>query len=75
MTATTRGAVDLRIYRRTARPLRAKPVALSARRGAPDRVTFANRLARPVYAYVEVTPEGNVRDGRYTLTIATNARP
>ena len=75
VTATTHGAVDLRIFRRTARPLRAKPAAISAHRGdVPDRVTYLNRGPRAAYVYVEVTPEGNVRDARYTLTVATSAR-
>jgi Subtilase family len=73
--ATTTGSVDLRIYRRSSRPLRTNPAATSVHGGTtPERAAFANATPRAVYVYVEVRPGDIQRDAQYTLRITTTAR-
>jgi subtilisin family serine protease len=74
--ATTSGSVDLRIYRKSPRPLRTAPAATSAHAGAAaERAAFANATARAVSVYVEVRPGvGAQHDVQYTLRITTAAR-
>jgi subtilisin family serine protease len=73
---TSGGAVDLRIYRKSVRPLRTAPTATSAHQGTvAERASFANTTARATYVYVEVRPGvGTQRDAQYTLGITTAAR-
>jgi Subtilase family len=76
VTATTTGAVDLRIFRRSARPLRTAPAATSAHAGdGPERASYRNGGRSALYVYVEVRPGRGVRDAQYTLRITTAARP
>jgi hypothetical protein len=77
MVATTTGAVDLRIYRRSSRPLRTSPAATSAHDGTvAERAAFANATTRAVYVYVEVRPGigSTAREAQYTLRITTAVR-
>ncbi len=74
--ATTTGPVDLRIYRRAARPLRTKPAAVSAHPGGgAERASFTNKSARAVYVYAEIRPGKGTRNATYTLAVRTAARP
>ena len=74
VTARTTGPVDLRIFRRANRPLRTKPVAVSAHAGSgAERVTFTNTGAGAIYVYAEIRPGASSRDATYTLTITTAA--
>jgi hypothetical protein len=74
--ATTSGSVDLRIFRRSSRPLRPSAAAVSTHdAGAAERASFTNTSARAVYVYVEVRPGRSVLDTQYTLRITTAARP
>jgi hypothetical protein len=73
--ATTTGPVDLRIFRRSKRPLRAKPAAVSAHLGSgAEHVSFANSGARAVYVYAEVRAGKGTLDATYTLAVRTAAR-
>ena len=73
--ATTTGAVDLRIYRRSSRPLHMPAAATSAHGGtAPERASFTNTASKGAYVYVEVRPAVTSRDEQYTLRITTAAR-
>ena len=73
--ATTTGPVDLRIFRRSSRPLRTTAVATSAHPGsATERVAYGNAGSSPLYVYVEVRPGSGVADTQYTLRITTSAR-
>jgi subtilisin family serine protease len=74
--ATTSGAVDLRIYRKSTRPLRTLAATTSAHAGTvAERAAFANASGRAVYVYVEVRPGiGAQREAQYTLRITTGAR-
>jgi subtilisin family serine protease len=72
--ATTTGPVDLRIYRRSSRPLRMSPASTSAHDGTvAERASFGNSTARAVYVYVEVRPGKSVLDTQYALRITTAA--
>ena len=74
--ATTSGPVDLRIYRRSSRPLRTSAAATSAHAGtSSERASFTNTAAGAVYVYAEVRPgtPNNGRDAQYTLRITTAA--
>jgi hypothetical protein len=72
--ARTSGPVDLRIYRRSQRPLRRSPVATSAHAGTvAEHASYTNTGTRPVYVYVEVRPGRQVSDTPYTLRITTAA--
>jgi hypothetical protein len=65
--------VDLRVYARKARSLRARAVERSARRGArTERVTLRNRSRRARVYYVAVRVQRNVRDldAAYALRVA-----
>jgi hypothetical protein len=74
--ATATGPVDLRIFRRAARPLRTRPVATSAHPGAgAEHVSFTNAGASAVYVYAEVRPGSGTRDATYTLAVRTGALP
>jgi hypothetical protein len=74
--ATTIGPVDLRIFRRAARPLHKKPLAVGAHPGSgAEHVFFTNNGARAVYVYAEVRPGKGTRDATYTLAVKTAARP
>jgi subtilisin family serine protease len=76
VTATTSGPVDLRIYRRTPRPLKTTPAAASAHAGdVAERAAFRNTARQGVYVYVEVRPGTGVREAEYTLRVTTAARP
>jgi hypothetical protein len=75
VTATTTGPVDLRFFRRAARPLRTKPAAVSAHAGSgAERVSFRNAGARSVYVYAEVRAGKGTLDATYTLAVRTAAR-
>ena len=75
VTVTTNGAVDLRIYRRSRRPLHETPAVASAHTGSEgERAAFVNRGARALYVYVEVRPRRDVRDTTYSLHVTTAAR-
>jgi Subtilase family len=75
VTATTSGPVDLRIFRRSARPLRKAAVATSTRAGnAAERVAYGNAASRAVYVYIEVRPGKTFLETQYTLRITTAAR-
>jgi subtilisin family serine protease len=75
VTATTSGAVDLRIFRRSARPLRTAAAATSAHPGgARERASFRNEGRRAVYVYVEIRPDRGMREAPYTLGITTAAQ-
>jgi hypothetical protein len=72
--ATTTGPVDLRLYRRSPRPLRTTAVTTSARLGnAGERVSYGHERAQALYVYVEVRPGKDARDVQYTLKITTAA--
>jgi subtilisin family serine protease len=72
--ATTTGSVDLRIFRRSVRPLRTKPVAVSAHvGGGAERVSYTNTTATALYVYAEVRPGKGTRDATYTLAVTTAA--
>jgi subtilisin family serine protease len=74
VTATTTGSVDLRIFRRANRPLRTKPVAVSAQTGGgAERVSFTNGGARAVYVYAEIRPGKGTLEATYTLAVTTGA--
>ncbi len=76
VTATTSGPVDLRIFRRAARPLRTKPAAVSAHGGSgAERVSFTNGTARAVYVYAEVRPGKGTVGAAYAFAVRTAARP
>jgi subtilisin family serine protease len=76
VTATTTGSVDLRIFRRSNRPLRTKPLAVSGHLGGgAERVSYANTGATAVYVYAEVRPGKGTRDATYTLAVTTAVRP
>lgn len=75
MLATTTGPVDLRIFRRSARPLQTKPAAVSAHPGTgAEHASFTNAGARSVYVYAEVRPGKGTLDATYTLAVKTAAR-
>jgi hypothetical protein len=64
--------VDLRVYGRKAKSLRAKPLARSARRGnRTERITLRNRSGRARVYYVAVRVQPGVRDldAAYTLRV------
>jgi hypothetical protein len=74
--ATTIGPVDLRIFKRARRPLRTKPLAVSAHAGTgAEHVAYANTGARAVYVYAEIRPGKGTLDATYTLAVKTAARP
>jgi Subtilase family len=74
--ATTTGPVDLRIFRRAARPLRTKPAVVSAHPGSgAERASFTNNGARAVRIYAEVRAGKGSPDATYTLAVRTAARP
>jgi hypothetical protein len=76
VTVTTTGPVDLRVYRRSVRPLKTQPAATSAHPGdGPERASFRNAGPRTVYVYAEVRPGIGVREAEYTLKVTTAARP
>ncbi len=73
--ATTSGPVDLRIFRRSVRPLRTTAVATGTHPGnAPERLAYGNAGAHAVYVYVEVRPGIGVAETQYSLRITTAAR-
>jgi subtilase family protein len=73
--ATTSGPVDLRIYRRSSRPLRKNAVVTSARVGeVGESASYTNAAPAAVYVYVEVRPGKAVTQTQYALRITTAAR-
>jgi Subtilase family len=72
---TSGGAVDLRLFRRSSRPLRRPALATSAKAGSgAQRVSYRNPRSSAVYVYAEIRPGRGVASATYALEVTTSAR-